>query len=126
MRNTRTHISHTLPLSDKQKLAARLLASGSSTNEAANAVGVRREAVSGWKRQAAFLAAIEEAGQVLLEPVKEQLGRLRSKALAIVEKSLDAGDLQTALIIFRALAPALIIAESEEKKPTDILIEFAD
>ncbi len=98
-------------LTPAQATAADALATGSTHAEAAETAGVTRETVTRWSNHhPGFREALDRYRHALAIDAANAAVRIRGKALAVVERHLDAGsdDLNAALAVLRAVpAPDL-------------------
>jgi len=84
-------------LSVDQHKAIQLLLSGRTINETAAMIGKSRDTVSRWKNESPiFIAALNERRQELLEGIQNRLHSMVSKAVDVMEKELDNGNLKAA------------------------------
>jgi DNA-binding XRE family transcriptional regulator len=116
-------------LTPAQALAVDALATGSTQSEAAEIAGVTRETVNRWvNHHPGFRAALDRYRHALAEENATAAGRIRGKALAIVERHLDDGaDLPTALAVLRAVpAPDLARLDFAEEDLAEQLRRIAD
>ena len=96
-------------LTPRQQAAAEMLAGGSTQAAAAEAAGVTRETVGKWAgRHPGFREALGRYRLAAASEQAERAGRIRAKALEVVESALDDADLAAALAVLRAVpAPEL-------------------
>jgi hypothetical protein len=85
------------PLSPKQEQAAALLAQGKTAVETAQAVGVARQTVSGWKRNPLFAQLLAEktatavaSAEAAVAEGREAILRLVPKTASMLEEALEA------------------------------------
>lgn len=98
-------------LSAKQYRAIPLVLLGKKDTQVAREVGVHRVTVTNWRnRDPVFAAELHAGRRRMMEDAVGQIRRLRTAALAVVEKALVDGDLATAQLVFRTLAPPLVAA----------------
>lgn len=83
------NVNQSQSLSEKQLLAAQLLAIGKTGKAAAEAVGVTEETISRWKQEAKFEIYVKKLLIEAHEAARMRLQNLVSKAVEIVEKSLE-------------------------------------
>lgn len=80
-------------LNPKQDLALTALLRGATDQEAAEAAGVTRQTVCGWRNQdAAFAAELNSRRKALWENASERMRSLVSRALEVLCEDLDAED----------------------------------
>jgi hypothetical protein len=96
-----------------------LLAAGQTLTEAARAVGVPlRTATRHLNAPGSVLAAmVTEAKAAQAGAVEDELGPLREKALGVLEKALDAGDLSAAKALLTKLVATPEPPPPEEREP---------
>ena len=100
------------PLTDQQRLAVDLLAEGRRLGEVAKEVGVSRQQLWRWRKDAAFVVELHRVRAELRERRGDRFLGLVDKSLDVLEQSLDEGDPKAATDIlklaagsFSALAP---------------------
>lgn len=87
-------------LSSEQLAAVRLIATGKSQQEAAQALGVAKRTVQRWAKIPEFATAVADARNMALEAtveatagdLKANIERLIPKAIAVLEATLDDGE----------------------------------
>jgi len=84
-------------LSPRQQRAVLLLAEGKTVTEAAKALDLSRETVSGWQRRAAFEAALNLVRAEIMESATGRLLRLVYRATEAMEQALQSEDEQVRL-----------------------------
>lgn len=100
-----------LDVTPAQALAAHALATGSTHDAAALTAGVQRETVTRWVNQhPGFQAALGCYRHAVAVEQVDAARRLRGKALAVVERHLDADDLTAALAVLRIVPAAELTA----------------
>lgn len=99
---TKEHDNARFPdLTDKQLLAIPLILSGLNDRQVSEKLGMRRETVTRWQGKAHFLAYLNRERLRLWDSSLDALLSLRTKALAVVDRALDADDLQAAFAILK-------------------------
>lgn len=81
-----------VPLSTEQESAIDLLITGKNDREAAEACGVTRQTVNGWKKEPAFLAELNRRRAGLWEEDIDRLRALVGEAVTVLEESLQGHD----------------------------------
>jgi hypothetical protein len=101
-------------LTPRQQRAVELLATGSTHEAAATAVGVARETITRWSsNHPAFRAALNLHRVATAVDMASRGLRIRALALDVVERNLESADLSAALAVLRVL-PAL-----DTQRPAD-------
>ena len=94
-------------LSVEQLNAIDALVTGATDIEAAERVGVSRQTIWEWKRNPLFLATLNQRRQELWEPQIERLRGLVSKAITVLEQTLESDDeklrLQAAVQVLKSV-----------------------
>ncbi|MGB9792227.1 MAG: phBC6A51 family helix-turn-helix protein [Thermacetogeniaceae bacterium] len=109
-------------LSPKQMLAAQMLALGRGVEETAEALGVNRTTIWEWKQDPAFVAVINRLQQELWEEVFNKYKTVLCKALAVLDKALDAGNVKAALKVIETAKLDELLAKHYQQTasaPTD-------
>jgi hypothetical protein len=108
-----------LDLSPEQQRAVHLVISGKTDNEIAEELGVCRATVNTWRNRCApFVAAVNQERLSIWQASKSKITRLAGKALNLIERSLDDGEIATAWRVLE-LCPGIFEDESPEHLPTD-------
>jgi Homeodomain-like domain len=95
-------------LSPAQERALALVLAGRSDGEVAEAVGVCRQTVWRWRHQdARFIAALNAERLQTWSVTRDRLLSLTTKALGVIDRALDAGDVQAALAMLRLFGRSL-------------------
>lgn len=111
-------------LSRSQLTAIEALAAGKSMNDAATAAGVDRSTLYRWRRHDdEFRAALASMRNDFREELSTRLLTLATKACAVVEDALDAGDAKTAIAILRGCGALPGVAPQEPDDPKDLRYE---
>ena len=76
-------------LSDKQRLAMDLLASGRSMKDTAQAVGVDHRTLFRWRQDTSFREALDQRRRELRSIAGDRLGALLEPALDVLEQQLN-------------------------------------
>ena len=94
-------------LSVEQLNAIDALVTGATDIEAAEKAGVSRQTIWEWKRNPLFIATLNQRRQEIWEPQIERLRGLVSKAITVLEQTLESDDerlrLQAATQILKAV-----------------------
>jgi hypothetical protein len=107
-------------LTPQQAAAVDLLALGRTITEVAEAVGVTRQTVSGWRnQQPEFQAALNRKRRELWEAWRDRLRALLAPALDVIQSELEKGNFKVALEIvktarFEGLQAPNILTEAED------------
>jgi len=89
-------------ISPEQERAIELLIAGKTDKETAEEIGVSRQTVNDWQRlDPSFMAEFNRRRKAIWESQAERLRNLVSKAITVVEKALDEGDVKVATAILR-------------------------
>jgi len=90
-------------LSPKQEKALQSLLLGDSATDAAAAVGVHRTTLHRWQQDPTFQAAMNRERLDLRSSANARLQNMQEKAIEVVDKALDGGDVRSALSVLRGL-----------------------
>jgi DNA-binding CsgD family transcriptional regulator len=77
------------PLSDRQRRAVNLLVRGMSATQVAKSIGVDRRTVYRWRRQGAFINALNRDRKALRRDADDRLLQLLPGALDVLQRHLD-------------------------------------
>jgi hypothetical protein len=90
-------------LSPAKLTAVDALLVGKSVTEVAASIGVNRTTVHRWQREPVFRALLNQRTAEIRASAESKLHALQSKALAVVESALDAGDTRVAMGLLRGI-----------------------
>jgi hypothetical protein len=108
-----------LTLSTPQRTALEALVAGETQTQAAKIAGVSREMVCRWSNHhPAFMATLAGFRLALAEEQMDALARVRGKALAVIERAVDEGDLAASMGVFRI---STVSISDRPMLPEDIL-----
>lgn len=109
----------------EQQTALERLLAGDSVTAAALAAGVNRATVYRWlQKDSEFQAAWNRGRSEVWDATATRLLKLAPKALAAIERALDAGDVQTGITVLKALGllkpPKIGSGNAEELREQDM------
>lgn len=114
-------------LSDKQNLAIMAIISGKTDEDAAEAAGVTRQTVNGWRNSdPAFRTALKNARAVIWQKYQRTLQEALTAAIDTINDSVKAGDVKTAMWILDKIGiddVASAVFDEMKVSPTSILAE---
>lgn len=110
-------------LTPQQLAAADMLATGRTVTETAEALGVARQTVSGWRNQCHdFRAEVGRRRAEIWETSGARLRALLPKALDTLEQSLQAGSIAAAMAVLRAAGLHALGAPTDPRCAEDVVI----
>lgn len=111
-------------LTPQQEAAVDLLAAGRTVTDAAEAIGVVRQTVSGWLNQhPGFRAALNARRRDLWAEHSDRLRGLLPKALDVLAVGLEGGSLQAAVAVLKAAGLHGLNAPAGPTTAEDVEIE---